>query len=349
LVLLITGAELLVRGASGLAALIGISPLIVGLTIVAFGTSAPELAVSVRSALHPDAGANIALGNVVGSNIFNILFVLGISSIIAPLYVAQKLVRTDVPIMIIISALLFVLAIDGTVGRAEGAVLLCGIIIYLFFAFYQERDEPETVKAEYEKEYGGIQNGNCRILLYIIMVITGLGTLVLGSGWLVESAVKIANSMGVSDLIIGLTIVSAGTSLPEAATSVMATIKGERDIAVGNVIGSNIFNILAVVGISALVSQKGVNAASSAIYFDIPFMTAVSVACLPVFFTGFRISRWEGFVFIAYYICYTTYLILRAREHDILPAFSDVMFLFVTPITALTLIITVVYEKKKLN
>lgn len=342
-----SGAELLVKGASRLASLIKISPLIVGLTIVAFGTSAPELAVSIRSALYPEAGANIALGNVVGSNIFNVLFILGVSSVIAPLTVAQKLVQRDVPIMIIISVLLLVLAMDGVVGHFDGILLTVGIVIYLVFAFYQERNEPATVQEEYEKEYGGFRRGAYSILLYISMVIAGLGALVLGSGWLVEGAVGIAKTLGVSDLVIGLTIVSAGTSLPEVATSIIATIRGERDIAVGNVIGSNIFNILAVVGISAMVSRNGINAAQAAIYFDIPFMIAVAVACLPVFFTGSRISRWEGLVFIAYYICYTTYLALKSGQHDLLQAYSKVMFLFVIPITVLTLIITFIYELKK--
>jgi len=161
--------------------------------------------------------------------------------------------------------------------------------------------------------------------------------LVLGSRWLVNGAVQVATLLGVSQLVIGLTVVAVGTSLPEIATSVLASLRGERDIAVGNVVGSNLFNILSVLGISAMVAPSGIPVARAALTFDIPVMIAVAVACLPIFFTGHLIARWEGAVFLAYYMIYTLYLVLNSTNHDALPAFSSAMLLFILPITAVTL------------
>lgn len=346
MILLIGGAEALVRGSSRLAAGIGISPLVIGLTVVAFGTSAPEIAVSVRSALSPQEGANIALGNVLGSNIFNILFILGISSLLSPLYVSQQLVRKDVPIMILLSVALLLFALDGGISRMDGIILFTGIIIYSLFAVIQSKKESNMVVQEYETEFG-VEKFKSRNIINVILIFSGLIALVIGARWLVMSAVDVSKALGVSDLVIGLTIVSAGTSLPEVATSVMATIRKERDIAVGNVVGSNIFNILAVTGLSAIAAPSGLHVPESVIYFDMPFMIAVSIACLPVFFTGLRISRWEGLVFLGYYAAYTSYLILEAGKHDSLPLLSNVMFLFVVPLTLLTLLVTIFQEIKK--
>lgn len=219
LVLLVLGAEWLVKGASKLAAGLGIPPLVIGLTIVAYGTSAPELVVSTVSSL---AGqADIALGNVVGSNIFNVLFILGISALIAPLIVAQQLIRLDVPIMIGVSLLTLMFGLDGQIGRVDGLILLAGGIAYTIFQIIQGRQEsnPE-VQQEYASEYGNVQAASLQQTLFNVgYILLGLVLLVLGSRWLVESSTTIARSLGVSDLIIGLTIVAAGTSLPELATS----------------------------------------------------------------------------------------------------------------------------------
>ncbi|MGR9116741.1 MAG: calcium/sodium antiporter [Gammaproteobacteria bacterium] len=338
LVILVLGAELLVRGASRLAVNFGVSPLIVGLTVVAFGTSAPEMAVSVRSAFASQSGADIAIGNVVGSNIFNVLLILGISAIVAPLLVSQQLVRRDVPIMIAISALLYWMAADGTVSRPEGVLLFAGVLLYTGFAISESKKELREVQAEYEAEFG-YKNG--RVAWSLGMILIGLAMLVAGSHWLVQGAVFIATSLGISDLVIGLTIVAAGTSLPEVATSIMASFKGERDIAVGNVVGSNIFNILAVLGLSAMVAPDGVKVAPAALNFDIPVMLAVAIACLPVCFTGYVISRWEGVVFLGYYAAYTTWLILNAGQYQVLSLFGAAMVYFVVPLTLLTLLILV--------
>lgn len=343
LALLIFGAEILVRGASRIAAWAGISPLVIGLTVVAFGTSAPELAINVQSSLagQPD----IAIGNVVGSNIANILLILGLSAAIAPLMVQQQVVRQDVPIMIGVSITTFLFALDGLISTFEGFILFGSLLIYTWFLIRQSRSESREVEQEYEQEYAPHEQKNLRgWLLNIALVVAGLGLLILGARWMVDSAVAVARWMGISELVIGLTVVAVGTSLPELATSVMAAIKGERDIAVGNVVGSNIFNLLSVLGLSAIIIPVGIPVSQAAISFDIPVMIAVALASFPVFFTGGYIFRWEGFLFIGYYIAYTVYLTLNATSHSALPMFSNAMAWFVLPLTALTLVISLVYE-----
>lgn len=341
LLLLIAGAEMLVRGASKLAATVGISPLVIGLTVVAFGTSAPEMAVSVQSALSGQAGADIAIGNVVGSNIFNILFILGLAAMIAPLFVAQQLVRVDVPIMIGVSVLLLLFSLDGNISRTNGILLFAGIIAYTVFAVIQGRREVASVEAEYSREYARQSTGIRALLLDGVFIAAGLGLLVLGANWLVDGAISMARWFGVGELVIGLTIVAAGTSLPEVATSVIASFKGERDIAVGNIVGSNIFNILSVLGLAAIVAPDGVNVSSAAVYFDIPVMLAVAVACLPIFLTGHTIARWEGCLFLGYYVAYVTYLILAATRDPALQGFEQAMIYFVIPLTVITLAVSV--------
>jgi cation:H+ antiporter len=342
LALLIAGAELLVRGASRLAVTVGLSPLIIGLTIVALGTSSPELAVAVSSSL---AGqSDLVVGNVVGSNIYNILLILGAGAVIAPLIVSQRLVRLEVPLMIGVSVLMLVLAQDKQIGRLEGGLLFAGIVAYTAFAIVQaRREENPAVLQEYEHEFGAEKRLSRRqILLQVVMVVGGLAALVIGSRWLVDSATVIARALGLSELIIGLTIVAIGTSSPEIATSVIASLRGETDIAVGNAVGSNLFNILAVLGLTAIVSPSGVAVAPSALAFDIPVMIAVTVACLPIFFIGGRISRWEGALFLAYAAAYVLYLILDAARHDALPLFSSAMLYFVIPLTMITLLVLAV-------
>jgi cation:H+ antiporter len=335
LVLLITGAEAIVRGASRLAGAIGISPLVIGLTVVAFGTSSPELAVSLRASL--TGSPDIALGNVVGSNIFNVLFILGLSALIAPLAVAQQLVRFDVPLTIGASLLLFALALDGRIGRIDGLVLFTGIVGYSVFVVRQSLKESAAVRSEYEKEFGQRPRRVTQWLVNLALVVIGLAMLMLGSHWLVSGAVAVAKALGLSELVIALTIVAAGTSLPEVATSVVASIRGERDIAVGNVVGSNLFNVLAILGLSSVIATDGLRVAPAALSFDIPVMIAVSVACLPIFFTGYQIARWEGLLFLAYFVGYTVYLVFDTAQHDALRGFSTVMGLFVLPLTSVTL------------
>jgi cation:H+ antiporter len=337
LAVLVFGAELLVRGATRLAGALGIAPLIIGLTVVAFGTSAPELAVSIKSAF---AGqADIALGNVVGSNIFNVLFILGVSALITPLVVAQQLVRLDVPLMIGVSVLVLLLGLDGQIGRLDGGLLFAGLIGYTLFLIRQSRRENAAVQAEYAQEYPTGRLKSTQWLLNLILLLAGFGLLVVGSRWLVDGAVTLARQFGVSELIIGLTIVAAGTSLPEVATSVVASLRGERDIAVGNVVGSNLFNLMSVLGVTGLVAPHGISVPAAALQFDIPVMIAVAVACLPVFFTGHLIARWEGALFVGYYLAYVLYLVLAATGNVGLPLFAAAMRWFVIPLTLLTLVV----------
>jgi len=350
LLTLVVGAEALVRGASRLAAALGIAPLIIGLTIVAFGTSSPELAVSVQSAL--SGQTDIAVGNVVGSNIFNVLFILGISAVIIPLVVAQQLVRLDVPLMIGVSLLVWILSLDGAIGRWEGILLFTGIVVYTAYLIYESRREQDrSVQEEYAAEYSEREARTWQhTVLNIVLAVGGLVLLVLGARWFVEGATQLARAFGLSELIIGLTIVAAGTSMPEVATSIVAALRGERDIAVGNVVGSNIFNLLAVLGLTAAIAPgEGIAVARGVMTVDLPVMVAVAVACLPIFFTGHTIARWEGAVFLAYYGAYTAYLFLTATQHAASDEFGMVMFLFVIPLTVITLAVSVVRELRRRN
>ena len=330
LVFLIVGAEALVRGASRLAAVLGISPLVIGLTVVAFGTSSPELAVSIKAALSDQA--SIAVGNVVGSNIFNVLFILGLSALIVPLGVSQQLVRLDVPLMIALSVIVLVFSLDGNFSRTDGLMLVAGLAIYVYFSIYQSRRESAEVQDEYTKAFGSEGRANNRWLRNLALILSGLALLVLGSRWLVDGAVAFAQYLGVSELVIGLTIVAAGTSLPEVVTSVIAAIRGERDIAVGNVVGSNILNIMAVLGVASIIAPTGIAVSAAVARFDIPVMIVVAFACLPIFFTGGVISRQEGALLLAYYVSYTLYLIFAAAHHEALPKFSAAMLYFVIPL-----------------
>lgn len=343
LLLLIVGAEFLVRGASRLAAWAGISPLVIGLTVVAFGTSAPELAINVQSSLagQPD----IAIGNVVGSNIANVLLILGLSAAIAPLMVQQQVVRQDVPLMIATSVVTYLFALDGLISTLEGFVLFGALFFYVWFLVRQSRKESREVEQEYEQEYAAREKKSLRgWLTNLGLVVFGLGLLVFGANWMVEGAVGAARWLGVDELVIGLTVVAVGTSLPELATSVTAAIKGERDIAVGNVVGSNIFNLMSVLGLSAIIVPVGIPVSQAALNFDIPVMIAVALASFPIFLTGGQIYRWEGFLFIGFYAAYTVYLILNAISHAALPVMNGMMVWFVLPITGLVLLASVVYE-----
>ena len=344
---LVVGADILVRGASRLALSFGISPLVVGLTIVAFGTSAPEVAVSVGAVLNGQTG--LAMGNVVGSNIFNVLFILGLSALIAPLVVHVQLIRQEVPILIGASLLLLILSLDGRISVLDGGLFFGLLLAYTVFLVVQSRRETQAAQAEFDAELHAPPAGawDARLPVQIALIVAGLGLLVLGSDWLVTSAVAFAQALGVSDLVIGLTIVAAGTSMPEVATSVAAALKGERDIAVGNVVGSNTFNILGCLGLSGLVAgSAGLAVAPSLLAFDIWVMLAVALACLPIFLSGREIARWEGAVFLGYYAAYVSYLILAAQQHDALETYSTVMMGFVIPLTVITLVVSLIRPAK---
>ncbi len=334
LILLLVGAELMVRGASRLAAAFGVSALVVGLTIVAYGTGSPEFAVGVRAALAGES--DLAVGNVVGSNIFNILFILGLSALVRPLIVHAQLIRLDVPVMILASGLLYFLALDGRIDRLNGALLLFCMIAYTGL---QIRIGTRQRAAQRDHNAARRRLSVPRIAWQCCMIIAGLGMLVVGSGWLVDGAVELATTLGVDQLVIGLTIVAAGTSLPEAATSLIAGLRGERDIAVGNVVGSNISNIFGVLGAAALVSPHGLTVAFKAGNFDIPVMAVVAVGCLPLFFARGRIGRPEGFLLLAYWVGYTAYVVHMATRHPNVLELRHGITAFVLPLVALTMIV----------
>lgn len=336
---LVFGGEVLVRGAAKLAALAGISPLVVGLTVVAFGTSAPELAVSLSASLQ--GNTDIGIGNVVGSNIFNVLAVLGMSALVAPLVVSSQLVRIDVPLMVALSFLMLLLGLDGEISQIDGGILFGILVIYIGWLIYQSRKEHKAVQEQFAEEYGvKEQLSTLGVLWQLGLVAIGVATLTISSQWLVFGASQIATYFGMSELLIGLTIVAVGTSLPEAAASVMASLRGERDIAVGNIVGSNIFNICCVLGLSALAPPSGIPVSQEALSFDIPVMIAVAVACLPIFFTGYSIARWEGLLFVFYYVAYTTYLVLEAVDSAWSHPLAVMMVGFAIPLTVITLAVT---------
>jgi len=301
LIFLFIGAEGLIRGASALALRVGITPLVVGLTVVAFGTSTPELVVSLKAALI--GNSSISLGNVVGSNIANIALILGIAAVIRPLDVHANIIRREIPIMIGISILLILLLIDGELGLVDGTIFVIGIVVYTIVNISIARKEKN---AEVEKEFKEGLKTKLGVAVSIIFIVGGLALMILGANLFVTSSISIAKSIGVSDAIIGLTIVAIGTSLPELITSIVASYKNESDIAIGNVVGSNIFNILGILGITALViplSSKGIS------YIDFGVMLFTAMILLPLSKTGFRISRLEGIFLLIGYLVYIYYLL----------------------------------------
>jgi len=293
LVALYIGAGWLVQGSSALALKAKISPLVVGLTIVAFGTSAPELVVSLNATL--SGQGDIAIGNIVGSNIFNIGVILGVSATICPLQVKKQLLRIDIPVMLAATVLFTILFWNGTLGRTEGLFFLTGIIIYTIFSlFYSRKHGTEGSSQELEEQPKHWAVDTLAIVL------------VFASRLLVDNAVSIAKELGVSEAVIGLTIVAAGTSMPELATSIVAAYKRKTDIAIGNIVGSNLFNILTIAGSCSLIhpiEAKNVN------YIDLLVMLGISVLLLPLVKSGQKISRTEGFVLILFYVIYMFWLL----------------------------------------
>lgn len=353
LVLLVAGGEVLVRGAGNIATALGMSPLVVGLTVVSFATSAPEFAVTMRSVLSGSPG--LAVGNVVGSNIANILLVLGVAAIITPLTVRSRVVRFDVPVMVGLSLLTTVLALNGVIAQWQGGVLVVCLIAYIIWTVRISRHDPEGEKEKLDPDWvkneirpePAAERTPRDLIASIVLVAVGVALLVLGATLLVNGATEVATAFGLSDLVIGLTIVAVGTSLPELATGVIAAIRGERDLAVGNAVGSNIFNLGAVLGLAAVMSPGGIQIPGGAANLDFLLMTGVALLLLPVVYTGYAVGRWEGIVFVAYYVAYTIYLLLSAAEHDALQPFSAVMLAFVIPLTVIFLVVLVVSEHRR--
>lgn len=301
LVLLYYGAEWLVRGASALGTRLGLTPLLIGLTVVAFGTSAPEFAVSLQSAL--EGRGALALGNIVGSNIANVGLILGVAALIRPLTVHAQVIRVEAPLVLAASLMLCVLLVNGVLGRLEGAALFGALILYLVFSVRAARAERN---ATVDAEYAGLVVALTRpTWQYITLVVAGLALLVLGADMLVTAAVSVARAFEVREALIGLTIVAVGTSLPEFATSTVAAYRREGDIAVGNVLGSNLFNILGVLGFAALVAPF---VTGDIAWSDLAVMVALAVITIPILRSGFEISRAEGALLVASYAAYIGWL-----------------------------------------
>jgi len=300
---LFIGAESLVRGASSLAIRLGISPLVVGLTVVAFATSSPEMVVSIKAAIEGNPG--IVVGNVVGSNICNIALILGVAAMVSPLSVKTQVIKREIPIMIIVSVILLLILLDDTITRVEGVFLVIGIITYIILGYkysMKERNNKEVIK-EFEEI---IPKSPYKVWQSLVFILVGLGLLVFGSNLFVDGAVSIAEKFGVSQAVIGLTIVALGTSLPELTTSIVASFKNENDIAIGNAVGSNVFNILSILGISSLIrpiSDTGIT------MVDLSIMMFFTILILPLSKTKFTLRRWEGALLFCGYIAYMIYLV----------------------------------------
>lgn len=336
---LVIGAEALVRGAARLAARTGLSTVVIGLTVVAFGTSAPELAVSLGASWQGET--DLAVGNVVGSNIANILLVLGVSAVVGGgLVVAQRIVRIDVPIMVALSILVFLLGLDNRLSRPEGVLFVLLLIVYVTWTVISSRKSTTAeVESEYDEALSAERLRESSAITDVGFIALGLVLLVVGSQALVESATDIARALEVSELVIGLTVVAIGTSLPEVATSVLAAMRGQRDMAVGNAIGSNLFNILCVLGITAAVSPNTIVVPQGALTLDLPVMIAVAIACLPMFANGYALLRWEGALFLMFYAAYLGWLVLDSADHAIKSEYAIGLVGFVLPLTAMTLVV----------
>jgi len=342
LLLLCGGGELLVRSASNLARGLGVSPLFIGLTVVAFGTSAPEIVVSAMAALNGSSG--LVIGNVVGSNIFNVLVILGVSALIVPLAISSQVIRYDLPVLAGASLLCYLLARNGSVAAWEGVVLLFALLVntavgYRLGLVNAKESDPgpdgkkKTLETDIRRKHRpGIGRD-------AVLVVLSLVLLLIGSRFLVSSATAFAHWLGLSDLVIGLTVVAVGTSLPEVVTSVMAAIRGERDIAVGNVIGSNLFNTLGVLGIAAVLAPSGLSVPPEATAFDLPVMVAVAFLCLPIFINGKTVYRWEGALLVFYFALYTAYLLLDATHSTMLPSYRAIVGWGVLPATILAVLV----------
>ena len=312
LAILITGAELLVHGSVNIAEKLGISALVVGLTVVAFGTSAPELFVSVNAALRNQA--DVSVGNVVGSNIFNILMIIGLSAVVAPIQISRSVMWREMPIMLVVMGLFVWFGFDGAFSKKEGVLLFVGILTYLFYNYlfgdveaFAEAQEEEDAHA-IEQRYPWIK----AIPVSVVLVILGILGLAYGSDLAVASATTIARSMAISELVIGITLIAVGTSLPELATTVVAASKGQPDLAVGNAIGSNVFNVLCVIGITSAITPLDVN--QSLINVDFYAMFAACLFCWVLMGTRRTINRAEGAAMVLFYLGYTTYLLVMAQN-----------------------------------
>ncbi|MDA0327882.1 MAG: calcium/sodium antiporter [Gemmatimonadetes bacterium] len=299
------GAEWLVRGSARLAATLGVTPIVVGLTVVSFGTSAPELVVSVVAAY--GGNSDLALGNIMGSNLANIGLILGLTAIVRPLDVQARVVWREMPLMLLVTVALYPLVWDLRLSGGDGVLLLMALAAYLVFVFQSVGEEAPQILGEYESFMKASVGGAMAHLPDVMWVIAGSGCLVLGGYCIVEGAVQVAGALGLSQVVIGLTVVAVGTSLPELATSLVAAVRRESDIAVGNVIGSNIFNVAGILGVTSVIEPLVIP--STLLTRELPAVLFISVLLFPVLRSGWRIRRWEGAILLGAYIGATVYLI----------------------------------------
>ena len=340
LLLLVAGAELLVRAAVRLAAHLRVRPLIIGLSMVAFGSSAPQMAVSLQAAL--GQSTDIAVGSVIGSNIFNLLVTLGLSALIIPLRVARQLVRLDIPLLIGASLLVLVLAWNEQLTALDGCVLLAALALYLGLLWRQSRPTARPSRPTSDA-------ARTPWLSSVLLMIAGLGLLVFAGHLLLGATVALASELGLSERIIGLTVVAVSTSLPQLATSLIAALRGQRDIAVGNVIGGNLFNLLGVLGITALLAPVPLSVSPNALDFDLPVMLGVTLLCLPVFYSGYRITRAEGVLLLALYLAYGLHVVSFTTGMPLAGKLEQLMLLCVLPALLAFLLFTSVRAWRQHN
>ncbi|WP_299834367.1 calcium/sodium antiporter [Pseudomonas sp.] len=324
LFLLVIGAEFSVRAAVRLAASLKVRPLIIGLTVVAMGSSAPQMAVSVQAAF--SSSPDISVGSVVGSNIFNVLVTLGLCALIIPLRVARQLVRVDIPLMIGASLLVFALSYNGELSAFDGAILLLALLAYLLILARRSRKQLPTNPPI------NLLTSRSQQFISLATMVFGLVLLVMGGRLMVDAAVIIAQDLGLSERVIGLTVIAGSTSLPALSTSLIAASRGERDIAVGNVIGSNLFNLLGVLGLTALIAPTPLSISPNALDFDLPVMLAVAALCLPVFYSGYRVTRSEGLLLLALYLAYGLHIVSFTTGMPLADKLERVMNYAVLPV-----------------
>ncbi|MDX1884654.1 calcium/sodium antiporter [Mycolicibacterium sp. 120270] len=304
---LVAGAEVMVRGGVGVAARFGISPIVIGLTVVSIGTSMPELAVGVVAAVE-DNGA-LAVGNITGTNVVNLLLVLGLSALLLPLALELRTLRVELPVMTGAAVLLWLLAFDGVLSRLDGVVLIVCAIVYTGAVVASARRESREVASEFAEAYPQQPEPPGRTALNVVMTVVGVAVIVVGAERLVDAAVGMARGFGVSDALIGLTVVAIGTSAPELVTTVVSTLRRQRDIAVGNLLGSSIYNIILILGATCLVPAQGLSLPSQLVNIDIPIMVAATLVCIPIFITGRRVSRVEGGAMVAAYVAFLVFVL----------------------------------------
>lgn len=312
LIIITVGAEVLLKGASKIATLLRIQPIVIGLTVVSIGTSLPELAVGI-AAIGEGAG-DIAVGNIAGTNLVNILFILGLSAAIRPLPLNLKHIKTEMFAMIIAAVLLLLLSLDGWLSIWDGLIMLVLGVVYLTIIVRASKKESAHIEKSYNEEYATPpprEKKNVEIWVWnLMLLIVGIAATLYGADKLVGGSVEIAMFLGMSDAVIGLTIIAIGTSAPELATTIVATIRNERDVAIGNLMGSSIINIFIILGITSMFTPGGVNVTDDILWFDLPLAALVAIVCYPVFKSDQMVSRKEGIVFVSLYIAYLVFLLL---------------------------------------